>query len=74
MEHANLSVPWKADRIVPPDQTVRFYRAIQNEKGTTVNVQLNMVDGAGHDFRFWNQQLKPAFEFLRKYFDDSQQL
>ncbi|MBR31020.1 MAG: alpha/beta hydrolase [Spirochaetaceae bacterium] len=64
----------KADRIVPPDQTLRFYRAIQSEKGTTVNVQLNMVDGAGHDFRFWNQQLKPAFEFLRKYFDDSQQL
>ena len=60
-----------ADRIVPPAQSQRFYDAIKkNDSGPAV--ELNMVQGAAHDFRFWNQQLEPAFNFMRKYFDDNE--
>lgn len=59
----------KADRIVPPDQTRRFYEAIQRKQGPSVDVKLNMVEGSAHDFTFWNQQLEPAFQFFAKYFN-----
>ncbi|MCB1138012.1 MAG: prolyl oligopeptidase family serine peptidase [Leptospiraceae bacterium] len=68
-----------ADHIVPPDQTQRFYDAIQKSRSENGQqaasnqdqaVELKMVPGAGHDFSFWNQQLGPAFAFFKKYFHE----
>lgn len=68
-----------ADHVVPPDQTRRFYDAIQKSRSENgqnagndkdIAVELNMVPGAGHDFSFWNQQLRPAFAFFKKYFHE----
>lgn len=59
-----------ADGIVPPDQTRRFHDAIARARGKEVDVQLNMLKGAAHDFSFWNEQLGPAFDFFSRYFSE----
>ncbi|MBU43061.1 MAG: alpha/beta hydrolase [Spirochaetaceae bacterium] len=63
-----------SDGIVPPDQTNRFYEAIRKAKGADFPVELKMVEGAAHDFRFWNDQLAPAFAFFQRYFHGNSQL
>ncbi|MCB1175680.1 MAG: prolyl oligopeptidase family serine peptidase [Leptospiraceae bacterium] len=53
------------DRVVPYSQSASFYQALRSaHSGIEVVLQ---SPAAGHDFRFWGSQNKPAFDFFRKH-------
>lgn len=53
------------DRVVPPDQTQMFGDLLSARDKTLVEVHLKA--GYGHDYRFWDSQLAPAFEFFSRH-------
>ncbi|WP_245602576.1 prolyl oligopeptidase family serine peptidase [Gloeothece verrucosa] len=53
-----------ADKIVPESQSRLFYNAIKQYHQNRVVVVYHPVAGAGHDYRFWDGQLEPVFQFI----------
>ncbi|MCC6623994.1 MAG: prolyl oligopeptidase family serine peptidase [Deltaproteobacteria bacterium] len=55
-----------ADKIVPAEQSIQFHRRMR-EAHPDMDLHLELVDGAGHDFGFWGSQTGPILEFFAKH-------
>lgn len=54
------------DRVVQPRHSEWLYNVIKKYKGADFPVIFYLVKSAGHDYKFWNSQLAPAFEFMEQ--------
>ena len=53
----------KADKIVPFEQTKNFYESLKKLK-PNVKVILNEPINFGHDYLYWESEVKPSFDFF----------
>lgn len=55
------------DAVVPPEQTQIFGDAIRAKNPALAEFHLKA--GFGHDYRFWDSELEPAFRFFAKHLE-----
>ena len=55
----------KKDRVVPFSQTMEFYEKI-TRLHPGLDVVLNAPPAAGHDYKYWQSEIAPAFAFFNK--------
>lgn len=51
------------DKVVPSEQTTLFCESIRKGR-PELTVQCKLDEHAGHNYLFWNRELKPAFDFF----------
>lgn len=59
----------KDDKVVPTEQSVRFYELITSLHPETGHV-LHLGDNAGHNYDYWNSEMQRIFAFFYKYCTD----
>ncbi len=55
----------RADKIVPFNQTEIFYKTLQSNH-PNLKIKFNDPKTSGHDFTYWNSEVKPIFEFFNQ--------
>ncbi|MDH4199767.1 MAG: prolyl oligopeptidase family serine peptidase, partial [Spirochaetia bacterium] len=56
----------KKDKVVPFEQSRLFYETLK-QKNPGIQVIFSQPENAGHDFPFWNSQLKGVFDFFERF-------
>lgn len=57
----------KNDQVVPPEHSLHFYEKLKNDG----RHRLELVPEQGHNYTFWNNQMKSVFQFFNSFTSDS---
>ena len=56
----------KKDAVVPVSQTELFYQKLKTTS-PDMKVELRLHDSAGHDYRYWDSEVKPMLDFFNEW-------